>query len=226
METQPFEWEDHVNKVCTAYNTSIQASSDYSPFFFIFGRMAYLPIDVIYDTPTDVSILPIFVQKLQQTLKEAYALAHLNTSIHQEWQRNTYNRRAHGSPHQPRSLVWLLSTKVPKRRAKKFHKPWSGPNKIITRFSDNTYRIKNTQRPLTTKVVHFDQLKPCIPRTRLPQHSYSDVQSTQNTDTQIAADQQPPDTNMKLLDIGDYDAPTGPHAEESPVNPRYPQHAN
>ena len=69
-------------------------------------------------------------------------------------------------------------------------------------------------------------LKPCIPGTRLPQHSHSDVQSTQNTDTQTAADQQPPGTNMELLDIDDDDASTGPQAEESPVNPRYPQHAN
>ena len=129
-----------------AYNTSIHASSGYSPFFLMFGRKAHLPIDVIYDTPADVSTLPVFVQKLQQTLKEAYASAHLNTSIHQEQQRDTYNRRAHGSPHQPGSLVWLFNPKVPKGRAKKLHKPWSGPYKVIKRFSDNTYRIKDHLR--------------------------------------------------------------------------------
>ena len=48
-ETHPFEWEDYINKVCMAYNTSIQASSGYSPFFLMFGRTAHLPIDVIYD---------------------------------------------------------------------------------------------------------------------------------------------------------------------------------
>ena len=187
-DSHPFEWEDHINKVCMAYNTSIHASSGYSPFFFMFGRKADLPIDVIYDTPADVSTLPVFVQKLQQTLKEAYASAHLNTSIHQERQRDTYNIRAHGSPHQPGSLVWLFNSKVPKGRAKKLHKPWSGPYKVIKRFSDNTYRIKNTQRPFTTKVVHFDRLKPCIPGTRLPQHLHSNVQFTRNDGSQTAAD--------------------------------------
>ena len=169
--THPFEWEDHIHKVCMAYNTSIQSSTGYSPFFLMFGRKARLPI--LYDTPTDVSTLPVFVQNLQQALKDAFASARLNIGTHQERQQDSYNRRASGFPHQPGSLVWLFNPVVPKGRAKKFHKPWSGPFKVISRLSDNTYRIKNTRRPFKTKVVHFDRLKQCMPGTRLPQYPHN-----------------------------------------------------
>ena len=116
---------------------------------------------------------------------------------------------------------------MPKGRAKKFHKPWSGPYKVITRFSDNTYRIKNTQRPFKTKVVHFDRLKQCVPGTRFPQYPHNG-QSAKNGDSQtVPAEQQPPGTNMELLDlVDDVRIPDAPHAVESPVTSRYPQRVN
>ena len=33
----PFDWEDQIRKVCMAYNTSVQASTGYTPFFMMFG---------------------------------------------------------------------------------------------------------------------------------------------------------------------------------------------
>ena len=90
-ETHPFQWEDHVHKVCMAYNTSVQASTGYSPFFLMFGRNAHLPIDVICDAPRDVSTLPVFVQNLQQSLTQAFKSARINLGIHQERQQESYN---------------------------------------------------------------------------------------------------------------------------------------
>ena len=48
-ETHPFQWEDHIHKVCVAYNTSVQASTGYSPFFLMFGRqMSYVIHPLMY----------------------------------------------------------------------------------------------------------------------------------------------------------------------------------
>ena len=49
----PFEWEDYIHKVCMTYNSSIQSSIGYKPFYFMFGRQARLPIDVLYGTTQD-----------------------------------------------------------------------------------------------------------------------------------------------------------------------------
>jgi len=48
----PLDWEKHVRKVCMAYNTSVQASTGYTPFFLMFGRQARMPANVMHGVPT------------------------------------------------------------------------------------------------------------------------------------------------------------------------------
>ena len=33
-------WEDHVRAVCIAYNTSVQPTTGFTPFYLMFGRQA------------------------------------------------------------------------------------------------------------------------------------------------------------------------------------------
>ena len=47
VEEHQEEWELHLQPVCMAYNTSIQPTTGYSPFFFMFGRTARMPIDLV-----------------------------------------------------------------------------------------------------------------------------------------------------------------------------------
>ena len=129
VDNHPFEWEEYVQKVSMAYNTSIQATTGYSPFFLMFGWKAQLPVDVMYNMPSDVSTLPTFVRTLKHTLAEAFDTARSSISVHQECQQEFYNQRVHGSPHQPGSLVWLFNPVKPRGRAKKFHKSWLGHTK-------------------------------------------------------------------------------------------------
>ncbi len=51
IEKHPFEWEDHLRKVCLAYNTSTHSTTGHTPFFLMFGRQARLPVDVMFGTP-------------------------------------------------------------------------------------------------------------------------------------------------------------------------------
>jgi len=44
----PLDLETHVRKVCMVYNTSVQASIGYTPFFLMFGHQARIPVDVMY----------------------------------------------------------------------------------------------------------------------------------------------------------------------------------
>ena len=46
----PGNWKHyiHVRKVCLAYNSSVHSATGFSPFFFMFGREAKLPVDLMY----------------------------------------------------------------------------------------------------------------------------------------------------------------------------------
>lgn len=47
-------WE---GAVCMAYNTSIQQTTGYSPFFLMYGRQAQIPVDLMFN-PDSLDKLP------------------------------------------------------------------------------------------------------------------------------------------------------------------------
>ena len=55
----PFDWEHYLWKVCMAYNSSVQSSAGYTPFYLMFGHQAKLLVDIIYiPTCTDSQMAP------------------------------------------------------------------------------------------------------------------------------------------------------------------------
>ncbi|KAL5516845.1 hypothetical protein EMCRGX_G002271 [Ephydatia muelleri] len=166
--SHPFEWEDHIRKVCFAYNTSVQATTGYSPFFLMFGRQARLPIDLMYGTECGNSVIktvPEYVTKLSEAFVEAYAAVRDTMGAKLQRQKEFYNKKIHGDPHKPGDFVLLFNPAVPKGGSRKFHSPWTGPFKIVERVSEATYHIQNTVDGKTS-IVHFDRLKRCRPDIR------------------------------------------------------------
>ena len=71
----PFDCEDQLPKVCIAYNTSVHASTGYTPFFLMFGRQAKLPIDlVVYGTRSGQAPVTEYAKSTKNALEEAYQL--------------------------------------------------------------------------------------------------------------------------------------------------------
>ena len=63
-----------------AYNTSIQPTTGYSPFFLMFGRKARLPIDIMYGTgQADNFSVDGFVNDVSVVLENAYQHVDLST---------------------------------------------------------------------------------------------------------------------------------------------------
>ena len=50
----PFDWEVHLRPLCMAYNISVNPTTEYSPFYLMFGRNAQMPVDLMYGaSPSD-----------------------------------------------------------------------------------------------------------------------------------------------------------------------------
>ena len=209
----PFDWEDQIRKVCMAYNTSVQASTGYTPFFLMFGRQARLPIDLMYGTGSH-SEMPVseYAAQLKQSLEDAYRLVRAKLAVSHERRQVQYDKRIHGKPFKEGDLVWLHSTVVPKGQSKKLHHPWTGPLRVVGRLSDSDYRIKALRGQKRVQVVHFDRLKLCVPGTRFPSDP---EESPDQAPSEQPVNQSTPGTfgqGMELLD-------TGPE----PAQHRYPR---
>eukprot|EP00731_Ephydatia_muelleri_P006147 Em0003g395a len=166
-ERKPFEWEDHLQRVCFAYNTSVHPTTGYTPFFLMFGRQARLPLDLMTGTggSKDRSYGE-HAQNLKESLQDAYDTVRNTAGMQQQRQKDLYDKRAHGKPYIIGDYVWLHSPVVPRGGSRKLHHPWTGPYKVITKLSDVTYRIQSLDKKRLRKVVHFDRLKICnqVPR--------------------------------------------------------------
>ena len=170
VRDHPFDWEDRLRKVCMACNTSIHASTSYTPFYLMFGREARLPIDIVFGTKTPPSeSVGSYATHLRRSLSEAYSdVRHQLQAAHQR-QKEVYNKRVHGEPYKVGDLVWLHNPAVPPGQSRKLHHPWTGPFQVLEKISEADYRIKEAHRKKAPTVVHFDRLKVCPPNTRLPQ---------------------------------------------------------
>ena len=64
-------WDTNLHQVCLAYNTSVQSTTGYSPFFLMFGREACLPIDIGHEQP--ISEVPAHQQYGQYVQNQSEA---------------------------------------------------------------------------------------------------------------------------------------------------------
>ena len=169
VQERPFEWEDHLRRLCLAYNTSVNPTIGYAPFYLMFGRQVRMPVDLMYGSPNPpITTVPQYVADLRSSLRVAYNQVRDSMARKLSRQKELYDRKVHGQPFKPGDLVWLHNCAVPRGHCRKLHHPWTGPYRVINRLSEAVYRIQHLQARRKRLVVHFDRLKPCSPDTRLP----------------------------------------------------------
>ena len=155
---QPFQWEEHLCRLCCAYNTNIPPTMGYPPFTLMFGRQARLSTDIALGTPTPpLTTVTQYADHLQESL--GFAPNRWATSSRSK--RHSYDTTVHGHLFQVGDLVWLHNPAVPRGRSKKLHQPWNGPYQMVACLSESVYRLKHLRRAHCCPVVHFDHLKLC-----------------------------------------------------------------
>jgi len=199
-------WEDHLPKVCFAYNTSTHISTGYTPFYMNYGREAKIPADIIYGTPVEQpQTHSQYASNLRQSLEKAYSQARNEMNTAAQRQKSLYDNKLHGEPYKVNDLVWLLNPAAPKEISRKLNSPWIGPFPVVKKLSDIVYCIQDVCNRRKCQVVHFDRLKPCDPTSQ--KNRQGDQAPTRDTSPTVApsSSPMPPGTNLQLLDDDDDD---------------------
>ena len=94
---------------------------------------------------------------MKASLNLAYKLiAEANRKSHQNNKR-LYDRRAKVRKFKENDLVYLYNPAKKPGLTRKFHRPWAGPFKVITKISDLNYKIVDQNNK--QQVVHVNRMK-------------------------------------------------------------------
>lgn len=158
------DWDLILPFITFAYNTAPQATTNFSPFFLLYGREPSTTLDTILPYRPDSSeCTPI--SEVARRAEECRQLARSFTAVDQ-WQQKSRRDDDHTHCHfLPDSLVWLWVPAVPAGLSSKLVSKYQGPYRVVAQTSPVNYIVEpvtppTDQRCRGRETVHVQRLKP------------------------------------------------------------------
>ena len=177
-EREKKRWKDHLPKLAFAYNSTINKSTGYSPFFLMFGRNSRLPVDSLFGSDT-ADAVPVerkshsqFVEDWKASMEQAYKLANENIEKSAEYNKRYYDRKVQGSELKVEDQVLVRNVRE-KGGTGKLRSHWErGVFKIMRKKEDlPVYVIQNVNNNKDIRTVHRNLLLEC---NDLPKNVFED----------------------------------------------------
>ena len=153
-------WDLVVGKCVSAYNSTIHATTGFTPNKLWFGREVHHSSDLMMPTKpdTDEKTREQYVKRWEADLRLAYEVARDRIGRSVKVQKKYYDRASHLIEYNVGDAVMLKDYTPKIRGEKKLADKWTGPVFILDVLSDLDFRIirSPTHKP---KVVHHDRLK-------------------------------------------------------------------
>ncbi|UYV75188.1 K02A2.6-like, partial [Cordylochernes scorpioides] len=166
VNTDQKNWDEILPFITHAYNTTIQETTGYSPFFLMFGRE---PTSLLDDRNISVDIdkddydeyIKHHLDKIDRTRK----LVINNTIKTQERMKKNYAKKHIERSYEPGELVavWTPIRKIGK--CEKLLRKYFGPYRILKKMSSVNYLIEPKDNPgQDPLIVHVSRIKPYYER--------------------------------------------------------------
>ena len=175
--SEKLTWKDHVAPLVHAYNCCKHSSTNYSPFYLMFGRCPRLPIDIFLGIPEQDG-LHATANKIRENLAAAYKVASDSAKLARVTQAKGYNRKVRGNKVEIGDFVLVKNVNL------------KGKHKLADKWNSTLYMITsqpNIDIPVFVvsaedgsgeRVLHRNMLLPLIlpwPEERGLDESIEDV---------------------------------------------------
>ncbi len=155
------DWDDNLHQFAFAYNTSTHASTQYSPFFLMYGREPKIPLDFV-DQATQIVFGfddDEYATQLQQHLESAFIIVKTNRDHKIDQAKMRHDRTVRAAQFKINDQVWLQVKFVRKGIRRKLAARWEGPYQVVATIGETSFRIKPIKKYGRTITVHRDRLK-------------------------------------------------------------------
>lgn len=154
------DWDLYLRGVVYSYNSSVCIdSTQYSPFFLMFGREPYYPLDTILPNVSEVR--PISIREHVLSLAHARELAMHNIKERQDVIKKRYDKGAVEDPFEPGELVWIFFPEINiSGSSRKLYHNYSGPYLLSEKISPTNFKVRQAHdmKPLRNP-IHVNRMK-------------------------------------------------------------------
>ena len=178
-----FEWNTFIPHAIAAYNSSVHASTLFTPYELFFGRQMRLPLDAMIHKPEPVyRDIDGYHEETAVRLHAAHQNARHHSAEALQAQAKYYNYRAKKRDFRVGDIVYVTNEarkakRKNKKDCRKFRFPWLGPCKILEQIGEVVYKILHLDNS-KQETVHENRLKLAFGQRAAP----SSTTATQGSD--------------------------------------------
>ena len=155
------DWDVHIPSCLFAYRTAVHPSTKETPFFLMYGRDTFLPIDHLFTSQTTYQQDdPSYLDSINQQMSQAWNVARQNILFNQESYKEYYDRKAKQHSYKIGDRVLLLTVENKKGKTHKLYRPYQGPYRIIEINEPNLKLISIFKPNSDPIVVHMNRCRP------------------------------------------------------------------
>jgi hypothetical protein len=181
-------WDDLLPYALLAYRTSTHEATHDSPFYLLYGREPYLPVDITTGVSGDTGPTTPETHRceLVNRLRQAHGYAHQNQLRAQASNQRSFDAGRDQSKYRAGDKVWLLAAHLPRGRTTKLAKMWRGPYRVSEVKGQLVIAVQPVNNPRDQQVVSVRRVKPCYLNENLSEFTQ---RLREQTERELAGDE-------------------------------------
>jgi hypothetical protein len=155
-------YDELLSQVIYCYNTTVQASTGFTPYEAVFARKPVNLQEIILNIKQNQSFInkDDYVRKLIRNSERIQSIVNKELEKSREQQKRNHDKQVVSFKlYDPGDLVLLTNEAGALKRSKKLLPKFVGPFKVVERLNELNYRISFLDNDKLTKTVHYNRLK-------------------------------------------------------------------